>query len=1150
VTDDRRSRRRSTSCGRALVVVAFALALLAGTMAPAVAFAAPAIPTPTAFAPSAPGAATSPGGATSPKAAPASSLPQEPTIQYEDAMAHANDPNRFVPSGRVTVPFQPRATDRVLVDGALPRSLPAGRESGASRTISNASEQIGRAGTSASPITTGPTTLAASAVPAASTGLRRQVFGFLPYWQLGDPTTTLNDSLLSTIAYFSVAVDRSGNLVEKNSDGSTSTGWGGWTSAQLTTVINQAHQQGTRVVLCLTLFAWTTSDAATQGAFLGNPTARDNLARQAAAAVRDRGADGINLDFEPIASGHSADFTALVRSIRTQLDAIAPGYQLTFDTTAETANYPLEDATAPGGADSVFVMGYDYRTDGATYAGSIDPLNGPTYDLTETVQAYLARLPASKIILGVPYYGRVWSTVSNAPNSKNQSGTEYGTSTSVEYVNAVDVATANGRQYDQIERSPFTVYQRQNCTSTYGCVTSWRELYYDDAQSLGEKYDMVNRFGLAGVGMWALGYDGTRPELYQALADKFLNDTTPPVAGILALAPSQSQESFPVSWTAIDDWSGVASYDVQVSADGGAWTSWLTGTSLTSSVYAGHDGHGYAFRVRATDGKGNVGSWDVSTVYMPNPTLAPGGFATTLVDGLNERAAADPNAQRVTSLPIGSLVAITGGPVSAGGYTWYQVTAPIAEWNPVSPVLVGVWVAAGSGGMPYLAPAPAPNTTVVAAAIGGLSYGDPPVPAGASGAAAAFSPNGDGVQDTIAISWTNDTPFSSVSLRISRADGTQVGIVPVGGEGTGPQSFVWDGTVNGAVQPDGVYLVQLVASNGATTITAPSVLSTGTQAAAWGITIDTTPPVLAGAAVNRTLFSPNGDGRLDDLTLTATATGAVRWQVAVAPLAAGVPGTTVRTITGTGAAVSATWDGRGDGGAVLPDGAYRLTLTATDAAGNAASLTFDVTLDTAPPVVTASLTNTSFSPNGDGWADTTALTWKAGELATGTLELLHGSSVVRSWPVASAAAGTISWDGRDAHGRGVSDGRYIFRLTVQDAAGNQAVRTVVVTADRTARLLRWHPTRFSPRSSGSAAQSTVTYALTRTATTTLMIVGPTGRTVRTAWSARSQSKGVQGWTWDGRDAGRHAVPAGRYIAVLMVHTALGTTTVMRTVIVR
>ena len=53
-----------------------------------------------------------------------------PTIQYQEAMAHANDRLTFTPGGRVTIPFRPRADDAWRVDGRAPRALPAGRLSG------------------------------------------------------------------------------------------------------------------------------------------------------------------------------------------------------------------------------------------------------------------------------------------------------------------------------------------------------------------------------------------------------------------------------------------------------------------------------------------------------------------------------------------------------------------------------------------------------------------------------------------------------------------------------------------------------------------------------------------------------------------------------------------------------------------------------------------------------------------------------------------------------------------------------------------------------------------------------------------------------------------------------------------------------------
>ena len=86
----------------------------------------------------------------------------------------------------------------------------------------------------------------------------------------------------------------------------------------------------------------------------------------------------------------------------------------------------------------------------------------------------------------------------------------------------------HGRKWDAVEGVAWTSYRRQNCTAAYGCVNPWREIYYDDPQALGLKYDVINRYNLRGAGIWALGYDGTRPELYQELKDKFVTDTIPP----------------------------------------------------------------------------------------------------------------------------------------------------------------------------------------------------------------------------------------------------------------------------------------------------------------------------------------------------------------------------------------------------------------------------------------------------------------------------------------------------------------------------------------------------------------------------------------------------------------------------------------------
>ena len=511
-------RSRRTAAARAASVIAGVL-LLAATV------------------PTAGVGATAPSGA-DPTGAPTGA--PRPSIQYEQAVAHANDKITFRAGPTVSVAFKPRSADHWTIDGAAPLALPAGSLSGAS--IRDGQSRLD------SPAGSGPGTVpgrssgpidAPSVDPSASIrtrlaavvdpgGLRREVFGFLPYWELSDPSTTLDWEKLSTIAYFGVGATGNGDLQQQNADGSTTVGWSGWTSADLTNVINTAHANGSRVVLTVQSFAWTSSQLGQQKALLGSSTARANLARQIAAAVRDRGADGVNLDFEPIAATYADEFTSLVQAIRGELDAIAPGYQLTFDTMGWIGNYPIEAATAPGGADAIVIMGYDYRTGSAGTAGSVSPLGGPNYDLNDTLAAYVQRVPASKLILGVPYYGRAWSTSSSALNATTVAAAKYGSSVAVLYETALDFSTQYGRLYDPVEGAAWTSYQRQNCSTAYGCVAATRELYYDDAETLAAKYDLVNTYDIRGIGIWALGYDGSHPELYQVIKDKFITDTIPP----------------------------------------------------------------------------------------------------------------------------------------------------------------------------------------------------------------------------------------------------------------------------------------------------------------------------------------------------------------------------------------------------------------------------------------------------------------------------------------------------------------------------------------------------------------------------------------------------------------------------------------------
>jgi hypothetical protein len=71
--------------------------------------------------------------------------------------------------------------------------------------------------------------------------------------------------------------------------------------------------------------------------------------------------------------------------------------------------------------------------------------------------------------------------------------------------------------------------------------------------------------------------------------------------------PTYSSPSFTVSWTGQDNpgGSGVASFDIFVSDNGGAFVPFLTGTTGKSATFNGLRGHTYGFYSVATDGIGN-----------------------------------------------------------------------------------------------------------------------------------------------------------------------------------------------------------------------------------------------------------------------------------------------------------------------------------------------------------------------------------------------------------------------------------------------------------------------------------------------------------------------------------------------------------------
>jgi hypothetical protein len=131
---------------------------------------------------------------------------------------------------------------------------------------------------------------------------------------------------------------------------------------------------------------------------------------------------------------------------------------------------------------------------------------------------------------------------------------------------------------------------------------------------------------------------------------------TSSVTGLAAFSPA----SFTVSWSGQDDpgGSGIASYDVYVSDNGGEFTLWQQDTTATSATFTGVDGDIYAFYSVAFDNAGNA---------QPAPMS---GQVTTTVD-------ATPPTSSVSALPAFSpasfLVSWSGSDGNGSGIASYDI---------------------------------------------------------------------------------------------------------------------------------------------------------------------------------------------------------------------------------------------------------------------------------------------------------------------------------------------------------------------------------------------------------------------------------------------------------------------------------------------
>ena len=257
----------------------------------------------------------------------------------------------------------------------------------------------------------------------------------------------------------------------------------------------QAHAHGVKVCLCIKGYDSTNSNPMDTVLAYHQQDCIQNITN----LLNSTGADGVNIDWEaPSPVTNSVDgkpikpeFENFMKNLYTTMKALNSSHHLSFDTYSDLSNENLfQNANLSNYCDDVFLMDYDM---GHWTTGPNSPCNGSSYyDIGDSIRDCEQYYPASKIIMGLPFYGY------DMPCSGNSPGATVYAKNAIYIGDAETYSQTNISYWDSNSQTPWYRYQVGN---------QWHQVWYDNETSLAIKNQYAKDQGIAGIGFWALGYE-------------------------------------------------------------------------------------------------------------------------------------------------------------------------------------------------------------------------------------------------------------------------------------------------------------------------------------------------------------------------------------------------------------------------------------------------------------------------------------------------------------------------------------------------------------------------------------------------------------------------------------------------------------------
>lgn len=225
---------------------------------------------------------------------------------------------------------------------------------------------------------------------------------------------------------------------------------------------------------------------------LSTTSCRDTLVNNLIAEAIKYNFDGINIDFEALKAEAGDGYLQFIREL--SLKCENNDLVLSVDNYVPApynAFYRLDEQQVF--ADYIILMAYDEHYKGSS-EGSVASLGYVSQGVADSLES----VPAGQLVLGIPFYTRVWELT---PSTDANADTPYTVSSeAVGMSEAESRVAANGATLNWLDDCGQYYAEYEHNGNTY-------KIWLEDQNSIEKKLEVMTTNNLAGAAFWKLGYE-------------------------------------------------------------------------------------------------------------------------------------------------------------------------------------------------------------------------------------------------------------------------------------------------------------------------------------------------------------------------------------------------------------------------------------------------------------------------------------------------------------------------------------------------------------------------------------------------------------------------------------------------------------------